>query len=250
VKARTDRGVVFVKTGAVDPQMFPREAEGLAWLDAAGAVRIPAVLEVDATRLVLEWIEPGRPGPDHDEVLGRGLAALHRSGAPSFGAATPNWVGRLPQDNTPADTWAAFYGARRIEPLVRRAVDGGLLPPAAVADTAALLGRLDDLTGPPEPPARLHGDLWAGNALTGTDGRPVLIDPAAHGGHREVDLAMMRLFGGFGPRVFAAYHEAHPLAPGHGDRVDLYQLYPLLVHTVLFRGGYARRALAALRRYT
>jgi fructosamine-3-kinase len=244
------RGGSFVKTGAVDPRQFPREAEGLAWLADAGAVRTPEVLAVDATQLVLEWIEPGRPAPDHDEVLGRGLAALHRAGAPAFGAGARNWVGRLAQDNRPAPTWAGFYGTRRIEPLVRRAVDAGQLPEEAVADAAALLSRLDDVCGPPEPPARLHGDLWAGNALVGADGAPVLIDPAPYGGHREVDLAMMRLFGGFGPRVFAAYDEAHPRAAGHEDRVALYQLYPLLVHTVLFSGGYARQALAALRRYT
>jgi fructosamine-3-kinase len=108
---------------------------------------------------------------------------------------------------------------------------------------------MGDLAGPAEPPARLHGDLWGGNVLGGADGRAWLIDPAAYGGHREVDLAMLRLFGSPGPRVFDAYAEASPLAPGHEDRVGLWQLFPLLVHAVLFGGGYGSSAEAAARRY-
>jgi fructosamine-3-kinase len=251
----TDGSVVFVKShrpghrpGPVP--VFPREAEGLAWLGGAGTVRVPAVRAVDDDVLVLEWIDQAPPAPDHDERLGRSLAGLHRSGAPSFGAAGDNWVGLLPQVNTPAPTWAEFYALRRVEPLVRRAVDDRLLPTDAVAATAQLVERLGELVGPSEPPARLHGDLWAGNAITDGSGGPVLVDPAAYGGHREIDLAMMRLFGGFPPAVFAAYDEVYPCLPGHEDRVPLYQLYPLLVHTVLFAGGYAASALAALRRYT
>jgi fructosamine-3-kinase len=118
-----------------------------------------------------------------------------------------------------------------------------------VAGLERLRARLPDLCGPAEPPARLHGDLWGGNAMTDAEGRPVLIDPAAYGGHREVDLAMMRLFGGFGAGAFAAYAEADPLAGGHQDRVELYQLYPVLVHVVLFGGGYAGSAERILRRY-
>ncbi|MDZ7732748.1 MAG: fructosamine kinase family protein [Acidimicrobiia bacterium] len=112
-----------------------------------------------------------------------------------------------------------------------------------------LFDRLPDLVGPPEPPARLHGDLWAGNLLIAADGAPWLVDPAPYGGHREVDLAMMRLFGGFGPACYAAYDEAHPLAPGHEERIGLYQLYPLLVHVTLFGGGYAGRTAEVVRRY-
>jgi fructosamine-3-kinase len=248
---------VFVKTlattagrstgGAV--AVFTREAEGLAWLAGAGAVRIPRVLAVDDGFLALEWIDPAPPAADHDERLGRALAALHRAGSAGFGGPHDNMVGALTQDNTPAGSWPEFYGRRRIAPLVRRAVAEGRLPGDALDAADRLIARLPELTGPPEPPARLHGDLWAGNALTDERGHPVLIDPAAYGGHREVDLAMMRLFGGFGPRVFAAYTEAHPLASGHGDRVELYQLYPLLVHTLLFGGGYGRSALAVLRRH-
>lgn len=230
---------------------FTAEAAGLAWLAAADAVRVPRVLAAgdgdEARFLAVEWIERGRPAPDHDERLGRGLADLHRAGAPGFGLDADNWIGSLPQANAPAPTWAAFYAERRIAPLARRAVDEGVLGAADATRVGRLLARMDDLCGPPEPPARLHGDLWGGNAMTDAAGGPVLVDPAVYGGHREVDLAMMRLFGGFSARCFAAYAEAFPPAPGHEDRVGLCQLYPLLVHVLLFGGSYVasfRRTLA------
>ena len=245
---------LFVKhRPAAPPGMYAAEAAGLAWLAGAGALRTPAVAAVgedgEPRFLALEWIARGSPGPGHDEALGRGLAALHRAGAPAFGLDEDNFIGSLQQPNAPAAGWPEFYGGRRLEPMARAAVEGGSLDPAFLGGLDRLRARLPDLCGPPEPPARLHGDLWGGNALTGDDGRPVLIDPAVYGGHREVDLAMMRLFGGFGGAVFAAYDEAHPLADGHRDRVDLYQLYPVLVHAVLFGGGYGRSAERILRRY-
>jgi fructosamine-3-kinase len=255
-KIRLTGTTVFVKTQLRPaPAVFTREAEGLAWLSETATVRVPRVLAVrdDAELahrfLVLEWIESAPPAPDHDERLGRALADLHRFPCAGFGADADNYVGALPQANAATATWAEFYGARRIEPLVRHAVDGGRLPLDATRWTASVLARLPELTGPPEPPARLHGDLWAGNAMRDEHGRPVLVDPAVYGGHREVDLAMMRLFGGFGPAVFAAYEDAHPLAPGHAGRVGLYQLYPLLVHTLLFGGSYGRAAAEQLRHY-
>jgi fructosamine-3-kinase len=245
---------LFVKHSEGAPAgMYSAEASGLAWLAAPAALRTPAVVAVGDERpprfLALEWIPPGRPAPGHDEALGRGLAALHRAGPPAFGLAEDNFIGSLPQPNGLAGSWAEFYGERRLEPLARMAADAGTLGPGFLAGLERLRARLSDLTGPPEPPARLHGDLWGGNAMTAADGAPILIDPAVYGGHREIDLAMMRLFGGFSPTVFAAYAEAHPLADGHEDRVELYQLYPVLVHAVLFRGGYARSAERILRRY-
>jgi fructosamine-3-kinase len=127
---------------------------------------------------------------------------------------------------------------------VRQAVERGSLTLAGAAAVESVCARLEDLAGPPEPPARLHGDLWAGNALGN-----VLIDPAAYGGHREVDLALMRLFGGFAERCFGAYAEAFPLSEGWADRVGLWQLFPLLVHAVLFGGGYGAQVEAVARRY-
>ncbi len=255
-----DGRTVFVKhhPGA-PPGAFAAEAHGLAWLAAAGALRTPEVLgvgeEPGARFLALEWIAPAPPvdrrgaGATPAERFGRGLAALHRYGAPSFGLDRDNMIGPLPQSNTPCDTWAAFLAERRLLPLTRMAVDGGGLGPATARAIEALAGRLPDLCGPPEPPARLHGDLWSGNAILDADGGPVILDPAVHGGHREVDLAMRRLFGGFPPAAFAAYAEDHPLAPGHEDRVELFQLHPLLVHVVLFGGSYAASVERVVRRY-
>ena len=255
-----DGRTVFVKTNAAAPPgMFAAEASGLAWLRDADAVRIPAVVGMvdpptahDGPRLlVLEWIERGPPKADHDEELGRALANVHRSGAPTCGLASGdgNWVGAIAQSNTSTTTWTDFYAHERLEPLVRRAVDRKLLPLEARARFATLFAKLDALYPTPEPPARLHGDLWGGNAMTDERGAPVLVDPAVYGGHREMDLAMMQLFGGFAPRVFAAYDEVHPRLDGHASRVALHQLYPLLVHTLLFGGSYAAATLRALSTY-
>jgi fructosamine-3-kinase len=257
---------VFVKTHAnADPRMFACEAHGLDWLRDARAIRIPRVLAYSAiddqaagasvvdrdgvSFLVLERIASSRRAPDFDERLGRELAALHRAGASSFGFTESNFIGSLPQDNSPCHTWSAFYVTRRLEPQVRAAIDRGHAPATWHRAFDRLFSRMEAIAGPPEPPARLHGDLWGGNVMSDEAGAPCLIDPAVYGGHREIDLAMLRLFGGVGPRAFAAYEEAMPLAEGHADRVALYQLYPLLVHVNLFGGGYASSVEHALRRY-
>jgi fructosamine-3-kinase len=243
----SDGRMVFVKSNADPPAgMFAAEARGLAWLDQAAALRIPKVLAQDPDFLVLEHIRPGRRAANHDEILGRGLAALHRAGAQGFGLDHDNFIGRLPQANRPLPTWAEFYRERRLMPQLRLASEGGRATHAMRRGFDNLFARMEDAVGPPEPPARLHGDLWGGNAIVDEHGQPCIIDPAVYGGHREVDLAMMRLFGGFGPRVFAAYEEAYPLAPGHAARVPLYQLYFLMVHVNLFGGSYIASAEHAL----
>jgi fructosamine-3-kinase len=245
---------LFAKTNERSPRgMFAAEARGLGWLDEANVLRIPKVVAVspaDDTQqfLVLELIAPAPPARDFDERLGRGLAALHRTGAPGFGLDHDNFIGRLPQENAPAATWVDFFRTRRLEAQLRQAVDGGLATGRMRRGFDRLFAELDDLVGPPASPARLHGDLWGGNLLCDDRGAPCLIDPAVYGGHREIDLAMMRLFGGFGVRVFAAYEEAWPLADGHRDRVTLYQLYPLMVHVNLFGGDYVGSVEAALDR--
>lgn len=220
------------------PPIAVAEARGLAWLAEAEAIRIPRPLAHGDDWLALEWIESAPAAPDHDERLGRGMAELHATRPYCFGFESANWIGRLPQANASHDDWAGFYAEERIRPLQRRAHDGGDLPAVLSAQIDRLCETLPDLVGPPEPPARLHGDLWSGNALADEHGHPCLIDPAVYGGHREVDLAMMHLFGGFGPRVFDAYHEAHALAEGFTARIPLYQVYPLLVHVCLFGGSY------------
>jgi fructosamine-3-kinase len=247
---------VFAKTNPrAAAGMFTAEARGLDWMRSAGAIRIPAVLaaaEADPVTgapayLALELIASGRPGRQFGERLGQQLAALHRAGAPGFGLDHDNFIGSLPQANGPAPTWASFYRTRRLEPLLARAAARNLASPGMRRGFDRLFERLDDRVGPAEPPARLHGDLWGGNLLVDDAGEPCLIDPAVYGGHREIDLAMMRLFGGFDARAFAAYDECHPLAPGAADRVPIYQLYPLLVHVCLFGGSYVGSVEAALR---
>jgi fructosamine-3-kinase len=252
----TDGRSVFAKTNArAAPNFFSAEAHGNAWLAAARALRLPEVLGVGrgddgaSPFLLLEWIEAGPRARDFDERLGAGLAALHRAGAATFGLEQSNFIALLPQDNRRAASWPAFYRERRLAPLFELARQRGLSDAALDRAADQLLGRLDQLTGPPEPPARLHGDLWGGNVHLDVLGLPVLIDPAAYAGHREIDLAMMRLFGGFGERVFEAYAASHPLEPGHGERQPLYQLYPLLVHLCTFGAGYLGPVKECVARY-
>lgn len=247
---------VFAKTrDALVPGFFTTEAAGLTWLREADAVAVPEVLAVADGEdggpgyLVLEWIDTGRWAPGTEADLGHGLARLHRAGAPSFGREDRRSTGSRGLPNEPCATWAEFYGTQRLLPLARLARDDGALPSAAIAALESVAGRLDQFGGADEPPARLHGDLWAGNRLVDVDGRTWLVDPAAHGGHREFDLAMMRLFGGFGADCFAAYDEVHPLADGWEARVDLHQIAPLVVHAIKFGGGYVPSAVAAIARY-
>jgi fructosamine-3-kinase len=247
---------VFLKTNRRAPaSMFPAEARGLEWLRAAQALRVPEVLAVSSGRegepcfLVLELLRPAAPERGFDENLGRGLAELHRRGAPCFGLDHDNFIGSLPQRNKAHATWAEFFWSERLEPQLERAVVSGRATPRLRAGLERLASRLPNLVGPEEPPSRLHGDLWGGNLHIDESGAPCLIDPAAYGGHREVDLAMMRLFGGFSESVFRAYQEAWPLAPGHAERITLYQLYPLLVHVNLFGSGYVDSVERGLARY-
>jgi fructosamine-3-kinase len=242
---------LFVKWNARAPSgMFAAEARGLAWLAEAKAVRVPAVVAAGDGFLALELIGEAPRARDFDERLGSGLAALHRFGAPRFGLDHDNFIGRLPQDNAgvASNAWVDFYRERRLEAQLRRAADEGLATSRMRGGFDRLFAALAELIGPAEPPARLHGDLWGGNLLCDGAGAPCVCDPAVYGGHREIDLAMMRLFGGFGARVFAAYEEAWPLADGHDERVALYQLYPLMVHVNLFGGGYVGQVEAVLDR--
>jgi fructosamine-3-kinase len=246
---------IFVKVNdRADSAMFPAEARGLEWLAESHALRIPQVLAVSPSDagdafLALELLEPGPRVRDFDDRLGRGLAALHRFGAPGYGLGFDNFIGRLPQSNRSGSTWAEFYRDERLSPQLELARKGGRVTSRMGRGFDALFGRLTELVGPEEGPARLHGDLWGGNLHVDERGEPCLIDPAPYGGHREMDLAMMRLFGGFSSRTFDAYEEAYPLSPGNRERVSLYQLYPLMVHVNLFGGGYAASVESVLRQY-
>lgn len=247
-----DSTIAFVKTrpGAAEGE-YEREAAGLRWLAQPGALQIPAVLEVGPDYLALQWVERGSLSGQGADELGRGLALTHASGAAAFGGPEGSnaTVGSLSLPNEPHDHWPTFYVRARILPALKAARERAAITPEGAASVQRVCERIDQLAGPAEPPARLHGDLWSGNVLAGADGSPWLIDPTAYGGHREVDLAMLRLFGAPSERIFAAYEDVRPLADGWPDRVALWQLLPLLVHAALFNGFYGERAAAIAKRY-
>jgi fructosamine-3-kinase len=247
-----DGRCVFAKTHpSAPPEFFTMEATGLAWLRDADAVAVPEVLAVSdeaPNHLVLEWVDQGNARDGTERDLGAGLACLHLAGAPSFGREDRRTTGSRALPNEPYPTWAEFYAQNRLLPLARLARDGNVLPASATSALEQLAGRLDEFGAADEAPARLHGDLWAGNRLVDTHGRSWLIDPAAHGGHREFDLAMMRLFGGFGTACFEAYDDVHPLADGWESRVALHQIAPLVVHAIKFGGGYVAASIGAITR--
>lgn len=239
----------LVKTRPHAPaDFFPSEARGLRWLAGSGGAPVPEVLAVESDCLILSWVEAGRPSPEAATRLGRGLAVTHRAGADAFGAARDGYIGTLPLPNKTAATWAEFFATRRVLPYLKLARDRGALLPQDASAIEKVVHRITDLAGPEEPPARLHGDLWSGNVLWGQEGSVWLVDPAAYGGHRETDLAMLALFGlPQLDRVLDAYDAEAPLADGWRERVPLHQLFPLLVHAAMFGGGYGARAGQAAR---
>lgn len=235
---------------AVRPKYQPEqaavaEAAGLRWLRVPGGPAVPSVLAQRGGWLVIDEIPVGPPNLQAAVTFGHRLAALHLSGAPAFGSPPPGGpaeatIGVAPMRCEPFPEWPEWFASQRIAPYARMAGIGG--PVDEVCE------RIAEFAGPAEPPARLHGDLWNGNVLWGADGQVWLIDPAAHGGHRESDLAMLRLFGcPFLDHVLGAYQEVAPLADGWRARVPLHQLFPLLVHAALFGGGYASEALSSAR---
>lgn len=244
----TDHGDFVLKASRRGlPGLFAAEAQGLAWLRASAALKVPQVIaHGDApggwAYLLLEFLPPAPSTPAAQEALGRGLAALHRVTAPHFGGGAENYFGALRQINQPAQTAAEFYWTSRLEPQLKLAQPH--LTPADLARFGALRPRLDALI-PAEAPALVHGDLWHGNVLHTAAG-PALIDPAAAHSHREVDLALLGLFGPVPERVMAAYQEGYGLAPGWQERTALWNLYPLLAHLNMFGTGYLGRVRAAL----
>lgn len=240
----SDGRSALIKTRPHAPEgFFEAEARGLRWLAEPGVAEIAEVLGVQADCIILGWIEPNRPSPESAAGLGRMLARLHASGAESFGADRDGFIGTLPLPNKTAATWPEFFAVRRILPYLKLAADRGHIDEAGVGAVESVVRRIVDLAGPDEPPARLHGDLWSGNIVWNLERQAVLVDPAAHGGHRETDLAMLTLFGlPQLARVQAAYDEVAPLADGWEDRQPLHQLFPLLVHAALFGGRYGALA--------
>jgi len=255
--ALADGRAVFAKVASAGlAGLFDAEARGLRWLGEAGAVPVPGVVGWDEATLIVSWVAAGPPGAAAAERFGRDLARMHGAGAPAFGAPWPGFIASLampndgavgpePHDDPPS--WPDWYTEFRVLPYLRVAVDAGTLsgPDPSLVESAA--ARSGGLAGPAEPPSRIHGDCWSGNVLW-SGGSGWLIDPAAHGGHRETDLAMLALFGApHLARILAAYQEEAPLAAGWRQRVPLHQLHPLLVHVCLFGAAYRDAALDAAR---
>lgn len=243
---------VFLKlyTDDAGAERASAEARGLALL--ASTVATPQVLghgtyAVGRGFLLLEWLDSETAGPNFFSDLGRHLAQLHRRTDPEFGLDHANFIGRLRQANPHRKDWTEFYVTARLEPQFQLAFDEGRLGASDRQALPALFRAVADY--PTEPPALLHGDLWSGNYLVGPEQRPYFIDPAVYYGHRELDLAMMQLFGGFPIGCFRTYAEVYPLAAGWRERLPLGKLYYLLVHLNLFGATYVTAVRDILRRY-
>ncbi len=247
----SDGEIVFVKVSLQRKDMFPKEANGLRELASAHAVRIPGVMFVDENILVLEFLPSSSPSNRKKffEEFGRQFAALHRRTSSSFGFMENNYIGSTPQQNMPrTSSWKEFYHSCRLQFQFHLAEENGYADDELRGLFAALDHRIDELIpDDSEPPALLHGDLWGGNFLCVEGNTPAIIDPAVYYGHREADLAMTMLFGGFGDSFYSAYNEAYPLNPGWKKRMDLYKLYHLFNHLNLFGEGYYGQVVGTMR---
>jgi protein-ribulosamine 3-kinase len=246
-----DGSRLFVKQSQQSPQMFVCEANGLRELAKVKALRTPQVIHAEPGILVLECIAASAPQGDFMARFGAQFAALHRQQSTDFGFFENNYIGATPQLNYAgsARDWGAFYFDFRLLPQLRLAEQRGLATAELSRGIATLETRLPGLlAGSEEPPCLLHGDLWSGNFMATTDNEPCIIDPAVYYGHREADLAMTRLFGGFSREFYQAYEDTWPLPPGADRRLPLYQLYHILNHLNLFGSSYLSQCLSLLAR--
>lgn len=245
-KVLTSEGNLFIKYIASGryPGMYETEAKGLELLESTNTFDIPKPLffgtSTDFDYLVTSFIEEGRHKDRFWKDFGRYLAVLHRNSRIEFGLDYDNYIGSLPQSNSPETDWKTFFILHRIEPLLKICIDKGLLNSDDLSMFDRLFARFDELI-PTEAPALLHGDLWNGNYLVNHGGEASLIDPAVYYGHREMDISMTWLFGGFEMEFYDAYMEVNPLEQGWQQRTKIHNLYPLLVHAILFEGNYANQ---------
>ncbi|MFM7022258.1 MAG: fructosamine kinase family protein [Flavobacteriales bacterium] len=232
----TDKGKFFVKCNSASryPGMFEKEAGGLRLLASSAAIALPEIVLEDESFLVLKWVEVGRRKSNFYEIFGRQLAEMHRFSSANFGLDHDNYIGSLQQKNDWKKSWTEFFITCRIEPLLESAKQH---PSGIQKNLASLYKQLDNIF-PVEKPALLHGDLWSGNYMVNETGNPLLIDPAVYFGHREMDIAMTTLFGRCDDAFYQSYHNAYPLHPGWEERIDICNLYPLLVHVNLFGRSY------------
>ena len=253
-KLKTTAGTFFLKWNDAKkfPGLFETESKGLKLLSQQNVIRIPDVIgqgeNISFQFLLLEFIEQKSRSKNYWERLGQKLASLHQCSERFFGLDYGNYIGSIPQYNNSTTSWVNFFIEQRLQVQVKLAIENGVAKADWERKFAVLYNKLPGLI-PIEAPSLLHGDLWSGNLITDEKGEPCLIDPAVYYGNREADMAMTKLFGGFSGDFYAAYQEAFPLSPGHEQRVDLYNLYPLMVHVNLFGGSYVHSVESILRAF-
>ncbi len=253
-RLQTTVGDFFIKVNSAIrfPGMFEAEAKGLKLLRSANELYVPKVITTGEFGgqqfLVTEFVESDIKADSFWEDFGTSLARLHRYSGNSFGLDHDNYIGSLAQSNTKADTWPSFFINNRLNPQLKLARDRGLVGEKLIKHFEGLYLKLPEIF-PQEPPALLHGDLWSGNYMVSAEGRACIIDPAVYFGHREMDIAMTRLFGGFGYELYDAYNEEYPMEQGWEARMDICNLYPLLVHVNLFGGSYLSQVESIIRRF-
>lgn len=251
-RIESTHGKFFVKINDASPypKMFEHEADGLAFLSKHSSFEIPKVIGTGVTNdiqwIIMEYIDHAAKRDDFWQQFGVKLAHMHKQTHDMFGYETDNYLGSLPQYNSYKKTWAEFFAENRIAPQLKLAKDAGLASDQMVKLLEKVMTRVDQYF-PIEPPAVVHGDLWTGNFTTNIKGEATIFDPAAHYGHREMDIAMSRLFGGFDARFYDAYNEVYPLEKGWEKRLPIADLYPLLAHLNIFGGTYAYQIMNILR---
>lgn len=250
----TNKGSFFVKENSQSayPGMFEAEAKGLKLLSENSSFCIPQVYGVthleNRSFLVMKYLEPTAMAPNFWDTFAKWLANIHRQSADRFGLNHENYIGSLPQSNALTANWSAFFIGHRLEPQLRQAMDQGFMVTGDIKAFEALCKKLGEFF-PKEAPALLHGDLWSGNFMVGPGGQPALVDPAVYYGHRLMDIAMTRLFGGFDKRLYQVYHESYPLQDNWMQATDVCNIYPLLVHVNLFGASYVSQVRNILNRY-
>ncbi|NNC95710.1 MAG: phosphotransferase [Chitinophagales bacterium] len=254
-KIETSSGILFVKwnNAMTFPNMFEMERKGLRQLSKTAAIRIPNVLLQSSSGkfsyLILEYIDSAPRSVSFWQDFGRSLATLHKTTQQKFGWSDDNYIGSLPQYNSYHENWIDFFIEMRLRKQFRMAYDNNLLNDSDLKAADLLYLRMHELI-PEEEPALLHGDLWSGNFIEDENGNPCLVDPSVYFGHREVDLAMTHLFGGCDTEMYRAYHEVFPLQPGFSKRLDIHNLYPLLVHLNLFGSSYKGSIRSILNKFS
>lgn len=254
IKVISDKGRFFIKNNRADcyPQMFKKEALGLKLLKSVNEISTPEVLSyfdyINDSFLVLRYIETSTKIENFWQLFGEQLANLHKHTNSYFGLDYDNYIGSLVQSNRKKRSWAEFFIIERLEKQVSLARDNNRIDKATTDNFNRFYNRIEEIF-PDEAPALVHGDLWGGNFMVGIDGKPVIIDPAVYFGHREMDIGMSMLFGGFDSQFYHAYNDYYPLEVGWQKRIDYCNLYPLLVHVNLFGGGYISSVKSIIQKF-